>query len=152
MGSIIMSLIDKINQDFITAYKAKEELNVSVLRMLKSSLKNEEINKKAPLIDEDAIKVLKKEAKQRRDSAAEYHKVGQNTAAENEENELKIIETYLPKQLSEEEIRQIVSEKIEETGAKAMTDMGKVIGPIMAAHGSEVDGATVSKIVKELLS
>ncbi len=147
-----MSLVDKINTDFIQAYKLRDEFTSGVLRMIKSSLKNEEIAKKSALSDEEAIKVLKKEAKQRKDSAIEYRNGGKSETAENEEKEASLIETYLPQQLSEEDIRILVTNKIQDLGAASQSDMGKVIGSIMAEHGKVVDGAIVSRLTKELLS
>lgn len=146
-----MNLSDKINQDYISAYKSGEELKVSVLRMVKSSIKNEEISIKEELSDDDIIKVLKKEIKQRKDSAEEYRKADTNDKAEKEESEAKLIESYLPNQLSDEEIRQIIKEMIKETGANDISKMGQIIGAVMAKHGTEADGSIVARIAKEEL-
>lgn len=146
-----MTLQEKINSDFIEAYKTKKELEISVLRLLKSALKNEEIAKKDTLNNDDVIKVLKREAKQRRDSASEYRQNGKEDIAANEEAEFAVIERYLPAQLDEISIKAIAKKIISESGATNQSDMGKVIGKIMAEYGGEVDGATVSKVVRELL-
>lgn len=145
-------LKEQIEKDFIEAYKSHEELKVSVLRMLKSSIKNAEIEKKTELNDSDVIAVIKKEVKQRKDSIEAYKEAGRNDSVEQENKEMELLSSYLPSQMSEEEIRTIAEEAITQTNASGMQDMGKVIGNIMQKHGDSVDGGTVSKIVKELLS
>lgn len=147
-----MALLEKINADFLTAYKAHEELRVSVLRMIKSSLQNAQIAKKEELNDSDVISVLKKEIKQRQDSIKAYKDAGREDSASQEEKEMEIISAYLPTQLSEEDVRKVAEETITELNASGMQDMGKVIGVIMQKHGDSVNGGMVSAIVKELLS
>lgn len=145
-------LISRINSDFLSAYKAHDDLRVSVLRMIKSSIQNAEIAKKETLADSDIVAVLKKEIKQRKDSIEAYEKAGRDDSASLEKKEMEIISTYLPSQMSTEEIRKIAEESINQLGASGMQDMGKVIGSIMQKHGDSVDGGAVSSIVKELLS
>jgi len=147
-----MTIKEQIEKDFLEAYKAHDELRVSVLRMLKSSIKNAEIDKKTELNDSDVIAVLKKEIKQRKDSIEAYKEAGRAESAEQETKEMELLSSYLPSQMSEEDIRTIAQEAITQTGASGMQDMGKVIGSIMQKHGDSVDGGTVSKVVKELLS
>lgn len=147
-----MSIKEQINSDFLSAYKAHEELRVSVLRMIKSSIQNAEIAKKAELTDSEIISVLKKEIKQRKDSIEAYKDAGREDSATSEKKEMDLISAYLPSQMSEEETRKIAEEIISEQGAAGMQDMGKVIGIIMQKHGDSVDGGMVSKTVKELLS
>lgn len=147
-----MTIKEQINADFIAAYKAHDEIRVSVLRMTKSSIQNAEIAKKETLNDSDIVAVLKKEIKQRKDSIAAYKDAGRNESAAQEEKEMEILSSYLPSQMSEEEIRKIAVDKISQLNASGMQDMGKVIGAIMQKHGDSVDGGMVSRIVKELLS
>lgn len=141
----------KIEQDFITAYKSKEELKISVLRLIKSALKNDEINKKSELTEDDVLKTLKREAKQRKETIAEYEKAGKGEAAAKEAAELAIIESYLPEQMSEEETRALVQSTISELGITEKRDMGKLIGNVMAKSGGKADGGVVAKIANELL-
>lgn len=147
-----MNLKQQIEKDFIEAYKAKEENKVSVLRLIKSSIKNTEINEKHELDDEAVMKILKKEIKQREDSISEYEKAGRSELAQKESAEAELIKAYLPEQLSLEETKQIVTDIISELGATNMADMGKVIGQVMQKAGAKVDGSKVSILVKEVLS
>lgn len=150
----------KINEDFLTAYKAHDELKVSVLRLVKSALKNAEIAlrqnsgpsvKEEPLSDEDVILVLKREAKQRRESIEAYNAGKQTEMAEKEESELKIISSYLPEELSKEEVEKIVETKISSLGATNQSQIGQIIGAIMSENKGKIDGSLVSQIVRERL-
>jgi hypothetical protein len=146
-----MSIKAKIEQDFIEAYKNREELKVSVLRLVKSAVKNAEIQKKEELTDDDVITVMKKEAKQRRETIKEFEKANQLEAAKKEEMELNIIEAYLPKQLSEDEVKNIVQSTINELDIENQAQIGKLIGAVMSKCGNLVDGNTVSRIARETL-
>lgn len=146
-----MTLIEKINQDFLIAYKGKEVELVSVLRMLKSAITNKKIADKKELNDEDVVAVIKREIKQRKDSAAEYQKHDRPDLSNKEMSEVTLLEKYLPTQLSDEELEAIVTEKISETGAMSMKDMGKVISSVMAVTKGSADGAKISEITKKLL-
>jgi hypothetical protein len=147
-----MSLKEKIAADFITAYKAKEAEKVSVLRMIQSAIKNAEIDSKQELTDEDVNAILAKQAKQRKDAIAQYKSGNRDDLVKKEESELTIIEDYLPKQMSEEDITAIVEAAIAKTGATSKADMGKVMGAIMPQVKGKADGSLVSKIVTEKLS
>lgn len=147
-----MTIKEQINSDFLSAYKAHDEIRVSVLRSIKSSMQNAEIAKKEILNDSDIVSVLKKEIKQRKDSIEAYKSAGRAESAAQEEKEMEIISSYLPSQMGEEEITQIARDEIVQLGAIGMSDMGKVIGAIMQKHGDSVDGQTVSSVVKKLLS
>lgn len=147
-----MTYLDRINQDLTTAMKAREELKLSTLRMIKAALKNREIEKMAPLDDAESIKALQSMVKQRRDSAQQYRDAGRNELAEKEEGEISIIESYLPAALDEAAIDRIVTEVIAQTGATGPKDMGKAMKAVMAAlSGQTVDGAVINKIVREKL-
>ena len=147
-----MNIVEQIEKDYLEAYKAHNELKVSVLRMVKTSLKNAEINKKAELSEEEAIEVLKRELKQRHESAEVYRQNGQNEAADKEEAEIKFIEPYLPAQLSEEETDKIVKNTIAEMGDVDQSKTGLIIGKIMGEYKGKVEGALVSKLVRENLT
>lgn len=145
------SLKAQIEQDFLTAYKAKEETKVSVLRLLKSAIANAEIAAKADLSDDDIVKILYKEIKQREDSVSEYSKVGREESAEKEQAEIDLIKPYLPAQLDNAEIEKIVDRIIAETGATSPKEMGLVMSRVMSETGSGASGAAVSAIVKNKL-
>lgn len=142
-------LQSQIEKDFIEVYKQKIEERISVLRMLKSAIKNSEIEKKSELTSDEIIAILKKEIKQRKDTILTYQKANRDEAIIDEQKEIDIISAYLPKQLNEDEIRIIVKNIIEETKANSLNQMGQVIGKFMKDHGSEADGGLVSQIVKE---
>lgn len=146
------SLQKRIEDDFIEAYKARDEKKSSLLRMIKSSLKNLAIEKKSDLSDSDIEKLLLKEIKQRREAADQYREGGREDLASKETSEIPMIEVYLPQQLNEDEIRDIVKSAISETGATSKADFGKVMGQVMPKVSGKADGTVVSKIVSSLLS
>ncbi|HKK25819.1 MAG TPA: GatB/YqeY domain-containing protein [Gracilimonas sp.] len=150
-----MNIQDKIISDIKEAMKAKEQDKLRVLRSLKAKLMEKEISERkggeAKLSDDQAVEVLMKAAKQRKESIEQFEDGGRNDLAENEKKELKIIEAYLPEMMSEEEVREVVKEKIEQLGASGMQDMGKVMGPLMGQLKGKADGSLVSKLVKEEL-
>ena len=147
-----MTLSEQINQDFIEALKNKDSKKLSVLRMLKSSIKNSEIALKKMLDDTEVTKILQHEVKQRRDSIESFSAAGRNELAEKEKEEIKYLEKYLPKQLSEDELTVVLQNVISETGAKSMADLGKVMSLAMAKVSGRADGNTASKKAKELLT
>ncbi len=144
-------LIAKIEKDYIDAYKKREELKISVLRLIKSAIKNEEIRKREALTEDDITAVLRREAKQRKESVFEFRRADKTEAAEREELELSIIEFYLPKQLSENEVRDIVIKTIKELGIENESQIGKLMGAIMSKYGNSIDGGLVSKTAREVL-
>jgi len=145
-------LKDQIDKDYLESYKAHDREKVSVLRMIKSGLQNAEIAKKDKLSDEEVITILKKEVKQRLEAGETYGKAGEIEKKDQELNEIKVIETYLPKQLDEASTREIVKKVLSENSITDKSKMGQAIGLIMKDHGSEIDGKTVSRIVAEELS
>lgn len=162
-------LKEKINQDFKDAFKAKEELKVSVLRMLSSSFKNKEMEKRTKLVkagqmdeavlakesqllDEEALAVIGTEVKRRKDSIQQFKDGGRPELAAQEEKELAILAAYLPEQMGEEEVRKIVQESIKEAGAAGVGDLGKVMKVLMPKVKGKADGNLVNKLVKEELS
>ena len=150
-----MSLIEQIQKDIIIAMKAREEHRLSTLRMVKSALKNREIDKMAPLDDKEAQQVLSTLIKQRKESVEQFTKGGRQEMADKETAEIKLIETYLPKAAGEDEIVAGVKAVITEMGSPAMKDMGTVMKNVMArftAAGQRVDGKQVSEAVKRELT
>lgn len=150
-----MSLIEQVDKDYIAAYKAKDTLRVSVLRMLKAAVKNRLVELYRPggtLSDEEMLDVIIKEGKQRRDSITEYTKAGRTDLADKEAAELAILETYLPRALGPEALAQVIEEAIAATHATSPREMGKVMGAILSAHKGQVDGKALSAAVRERLS
>lgn len=150
-----MGIPEQIQKDMVEAMRNREELRLSTLRMMKSALKNKEIEKRAPLDEKEAQQVLGTLIKQRRDSIEQFQKGGRQELADKEAAEITLIEAYLPKALGEEEIAATVKATIAEMGSPTMKDMGTVIKSAMAklqASGARVEGKTVSEIVKKLLS
>jgi uncharacterized protein YqeY len=147
-----MTFLERINGDLTAAMKNKEAERLSTLRMVKTALKNREIEKMAPLTDEEAIRILQSLVKQRRDSIEQYKQGGRPELAEKEAAEIKIIEEYLPAALDEAAISRIVEEAIAQTGASSMKEMGNVMKAVMARlAGQTVDGKVVNQIVKSKL-
>ncbi|MEO1022279.1 MAG: GatB/YqeY domain-containing protein [Bacteroidota bacterium] len=151
-----MAVKEQILSDLKEAMKAKDQDKLRVLRSLKAKLMEKEIAERkggeADLSNEQAVEVLMKAAKQRKESIAQFEEGGRADLVENEKVELGIIEQYLPKMMSEEEVRAIVKEKIAQLGAAGPQDMGKVMGPLMGALKGKADGGLVSKLVKEELA
>lgn len=146
-----MSLVDQINTDIIAAMKAGEADKLSVLRMAKTALMNKKIAVSHDLSDDEAIAVLSKEAKQRRDSEAEFRAGNRPELADKEAAEAVILTAYLPAQMDEAAVAQLVDAAIAETGATNADDMGKVMGALMPKTRGKADGAMVSRLVKERL-
>lgn len=150
-----MSLSEQIQKDIVEAMRSRDELRLSTLRMVKSALKNKEIDKRAPLDDKEAQQILSTLIKQRKDSIEQFQKGGRQELADKEAAEILIIEAYLPKALGEEEITAAVKATIAEMSSPAMKDMGAVMKNSMAklqASGARVDGKVVSEVVKKLLA
>jgi uncharacterized protein YqeY len=148
-----MSIVDQITKDMTQAMKSREELKLSTLRMVKSALKNKEIEKRGPLDDKEALAVMSTMIKQRKDSIEQFTKGGRTELAEKEQAEIGIIESYMPKALGEEEIVAAVRATISEMGSPTMKDMGAVMKNTMAKFGgARVEGKVVSETVKRELS
>ena len=152
-----MSLREKINLQFNAALKNKEKTLVSTLRLILSAIKDKDIanrtsEKKEIAKDDEIIKILRKMKKQRQDSADLYKKGERPDLLRAEEDEIKIINSFLPKQLSEEETKKICEEVIKKTGASSMKDMGKIMGSLKQKYSDIIDFAKVNIIVKGLLN
>lgn len=147
-----MGLKEQIPEDLKNALRNKNALELSVLRMLQAALKNKEIdNKKEELKDEDVVSVVGAEIKKRRDAVKEYEKVNRPDAADQEKAEIDILMKYMPQQMNEDEIRDVVKSAVEETQAEGMKDIGKVMKVLMPKVKGKADGSIVNKIVRELL-
>lgn len=167
-------LRDKIKEDFKTAFKSRNEIGLSVLKMVQSEIGNAEINKRAKLAkggqvenieklsalnDEEVLQVVSREIKKRKDSAEMYEKAGRVELAEREKAEIAVLAAYLPEQLTEEKIRELAKKAVEQSGAKEEKEtcpperrIGKVMAVLMPQVKGRSDGALVNKIVRELLS
>lgn len=160
-----MTLKEKINQDFKKVFKNKEEAKISVLRLLNAAIKTREVEKRtklskaetdleklekeSQLSDEEVLAVVSSEAKRRREAIEQYQKGGRPELAAQEEAELKILSAYLPEQLSEGEIRKLVKEAIQKSGAANVQELGKVMAILMPRLKGRAEGGAVQKIVKE---
>ena len=152
-----MSLREKINQQFNAALKNKNKTLVSTLRLILAAIKDRDIanrtgGKKEETKDEEIMKVLQKMKKQRQDSADLYKKGGRQELLNIEEEEIKIIDTFLPKQLSEEETKKICKEIIESVGASNIKDMGKIMGALKKKYSDSIDFSKANTIIKGLLN
>jgi hypothetical protein len=150
-----MSIPEQIQKDLTEAMRAREELRLSTLRMVKAAFKNKEVEKRAQLDDKEALAVLSTLIKQRKDSIEQFTRGGRQELADKEAAEIRIIESYMPRAAGEEEIVGMVKAAIAEIGAPTMKDMGSVMKNVMARFatvGSRVDGKMVSDIVKRELS
>lgn len=145
-------MFEKITKDLTEAMKAKDTFRTSVLRMLKSALKNEEINKKSPLTDDEVLSIIKKQVKTRKDSMNEYISYNRMDLADSLQKEIDILNEYLPEELSDEELEKIINETITKVNAESIKQMGLVIKTISSEYGARCDMAKVSKLVKEKLS
>ena len=148
-----MSLKQTLTEDMKAAMKAREsgKKRLSVIRMVLSSLKNAEIDKKAELSEDEVIEVLSREVKKRKDAREEYERAGRQDIADGLRDEINILMNYLPEQMSEDEIRRLVKEVIDEVKPSGPRDMGKVMGKLMPVVKGKADGKLVNLIVKEML-
>ena len=152
-----MSLREKINQQFNAALKNKNKTLVSTLRLILAAIKERDIanrtgGKKEEAKDQEIVRVSQKMKKQRQDSADLYKKGGRQELLNIEEEEIKIIDTFLPKQLSEEETKKICKEIIESVGASSVKDMGKIMGMLKKKHSDSIDFSKANIIIKGLLN
>ena len=147
-----MSLLSRLNDDLKLAMKAKEKTVLQVIRMIKASLQNEQIKLGRELTADEELTLLSREMKQRRDSLAEFEKANRDDLVEKVVAEIAIVEKYLPTQLTEEEIRQIVASVIEDTGVTSTQAFGQVMGKVRPQVKGKADGNLVNEIVKEQLN
>ncbi|NES68772.1 MAG: GatB/YqeY domain-containing protein [Okeania sp. SIO2D1] len=151
-----MSLKERIGEDIKAAMKARDKVRLETVRSIKKALLEKEVSLRPSgqenLTEVQEIELLSQQAKQRRDSIEQYRQAGRDDLADQEAQELAIIETYLPKQLSEAEITTLIEEIIADVGASSAKDMGKVMGPAMKQLKGKADGKKVQEIVKAKLS
>lgn len=147
-----MSLSQRLEQDMKLALKNKDKTKLSVIRMLRSAIKNAEIERGRPLEEEEVLDVLARELKQRKESLQEFEKAGRSELAEKAKAEIAVVQAYLPTPLSEEELRKLARQVIDEVGASTPADMGKVMKELIPRVKGRADGKEVSRIVRELLN
>jgi hypothetical protein len=146
-------ILQRIQTDMTAAMKAKDAGTLSTLRMLKTALMEAKTKKPkdTPLSAEEAIEVLQRYAKKRREAIEEFKRVGREDLVPSEEQEIRVTTRYLPEGLDDEQIRALIREAVAKTGAAGPRDMGKVIGVVMGQARGRVEGGTVSRLVKEIL-
>lgn len=148
-----MGLNQKLEEDLVTAMKAKDADKTGVLRMVKAALTNYKIEKKKEnLEDAEVLEILSRQAKQRKESLESFEKAGRTELAEKERRELAILQVYMPKELSDDEIKAFAQKAIAESGAKVKADMGKVMKLLMPNVKGRADGKKVNEILGALLS
>ena len=147
-----MSLIAQIEADYIAAYKAKDQVLLNVLRLLKTAAKNQQVELMRPLTDEELVAVIQKQAKQRQDSITQFTDAKRQDLADKEAAELAVLKGYLPEPLSPEALAVAIEEAMAATGVTDMRGMGKVIQAVMAACKGRVDGKDVSNAVRTRLA
>lgn len=149
-----MSLKETLNQDLIAAMKAKEEVKLRALRMVKAAVMNFEVagKEKVEAKDEDVLQIIKKEVKKREDSVEQFEKGGRADLAALEREEVEVLKAYLPEMMGEEQLREIVKATVGELGASGPGDMGKVMGAVMGKVKGQADGTVVRKVVQEVLA
>ncbi len=144
-------ILDQINEDFKTAMRSKDEVSLSALRSIKSEIKNAEIEKGSALDEAEALKVIAKKVKQHKDSIDSFKSGGRQDLVEHEEKQMAVLVKYLPQQMGEDQVRELVRAVVSETNATT-ADFGKVMKEVLARAKGQTDGSVVSKIAKEELS
>ncbi len=146
-----MNLEDRLKEDLKDAMKRRDDVRVRTIRMILATVKNLEVEKGGKLSEDEMLEALNKEAKKRREAIEQYRKGGREDLAEMEEKELEVITSYLPAQMSDEEIERLAQETIEKLEAKSLKDLGKVMKEIMPKVKGRADGRKVNEIVRKLL-
>jgi len=146
-----MSLKEKLNNDFKEAMRNRDQLRKNVITLIRSEIKQIEVDKRIELEEQDIIEIISRQLKQRKDALEEFNKGNREDLAQQAEEEAQILLSYLPEQLSEEEITKIIKETIAEIGANSIKEMGKVMAAIMPKVKGIADGKLVNQIVREQL-
>ena len=146
-----MELKEKLDEDLKAAMKSADKVKLSCIRLLKTSIMNGEIKKNKTFADEDVISVIQSAIKQRKDSFEQYTKGNRPELAALEADEIKVLERYLPAQMGEAEVKELVDKAIKETGASSAQDIGKVMGKLMPLVKGKADGGLVNRLVREIL-
>lgn len=147
-----MNLSERVRNDLTKAMKADDRVRVSTLRMLLAALHNEEIELRRELWDEDVVRIIRKEIKQRLESIREFERGGRADLVQNEEQELAILRGYAPKLMEEEEVEKCADEAIAEVGASEPKDLGRVMAALMPKLAGKADGSLVNRVVRGKLS
>lgn len=147
-----MNLTARIESDYLAAMRARDELVVGVLRMLKAAAKMRQVELRRPLTDDELLDVLAKQGKQRRESIEQFAKANRADLVEKEERELGVLMAYLPAPLTDAELGDAVAAAVAELDARGMKDMGRVVQAVLAAHKGRVDGKRASDAVKARLA
>lgn len=147
-----MSLLSRLNDDMKQAMKNREKEKLTVIRMVKAALQNEEIKLQHSLLEDEELTVLTREVKQYKDSLLEFEKAGREDLVDKLKSEIQILETYLPEQLTEEELAAVIQQTISEVGAASKADMGKVMSAVMPKIKGKADGSQVNRLVSQLLA
>ncbi len=146
-------LMEKIELDLKNAMKEKNEAKLGTLRMLKAAIKNKEIEKKVKTLPEpEILEAIQKQVKQRKDSIADFQKANRQDLVKKESEEISVLEQYLPKPLSESELKAIIEKAVQSVGAKTKSDMGKVMKEVMPQVTGKADGKQVNQILSTLLA
>lgn len=143
--------LEQLDSELSEAAKTRDQIRLTVLRLLKSALKNYEIEVGHDASPQEIMAILQKEAKKRRDSIEQYGKAGRSDLVEEESKELEIIQTYLPKEMSDEQLDKLVREAIAQTGASGLSDMGKVIPVVIKSSEGSASNDRISAKVKQVL-
>lgn len=146
-----MTLKQKLQEDLKTSMKNKDTLRKSVITLIRSSIKQVEVDKRIELNDDDVMDIISKQLKQRNDSLEQFLDAGREDLVEETRSEIEVLKEYLPQQLSEEELNEIVKQTISEVGATSMKDMGKIMSVIKPKTKGRADGKLINKLVKENL-
>ncbi|OWA36670.1 aspartyl-tRNA amidotransferase [Saccharibacillus sp. O16] len=146
-----MNLSERLNEDMKQAMRSKDKFKLSTIRMIRATIKNQEIELKRTLDDAEVLDILSREIKQRKDALQEFEKAGRDDLAETVKAEIEIVAEYLPAQLGEEEVKTIVQQTIQETGASSKADMGKVMAALMPKVKGRADGKLVNQVVQQYL-
>ena len=146
-----MNLSERLNEDMKQAMKSKDKFRLSTIRMVRSTINYSEIELKRTLDDNEVLDILSREIKQRKDALQEFEKAGRDELAATNRAEIELIQKYLPQQLSEEEIKVIVQQTIQETGASSKSEMGKVMSALMPKVKGRADGKLVNQAVQQFL-
>ncbi|RYL90396.1 GatB/YqeY domain-containing protein [Sporolactobacillus sp. Y61] len=147
-----MNLVDRLTADMKQAMKARDKDRLTVIRMIKTSLHNESIRRRKELSDEEALSVLTHELKQRKDSLQEFKKAERQDLIDEVRKEIAIVQSYMPEQLSENEVNSIVDQVISEVGAVSKTEIGKVMKAIMPKVKGRADGSLINRLVRSKLN
>lgn len=147
-----MGLLDQLQNAQLEARKAADKPTLSTLQVLLSEVKNEQIKKQKELTDDEVLSVIARQVKQLKDSKTDFEKAGRADLVTQVDAEISLLETYLPAQISDEEISEVVAAVVAEVGAQGPADMGKVMGPVMKKVQGTADGARVRTIVQQVLA